>query len=636
MQPALAPAPGPAGLVVSLGQHSERGRKPLNQDFLGASLPAPAQRRSKGVVLALADGISSSEVSQVASQAAVRSALEDYACTSDAWSVKRAMHQVLAATNAWLHAQTRRSPYRENQDRGYVCAMSTLVLKGRSAHLFQVGDTRIQRRQGARLEQLTEEHRISVGGGQSYLSRALGFRAQLDLDYRCLPLEAGDLFVLTSDGVHEHVSGPQLLGLVDAQPDDLDAAARAIVALALAQGSADNLSVQLLRVDGLPAAEASEAQRQRSGLALPPLLRPRQLVDGYRIERELHGSSRSHLYLATALDSGDAVALKIPAIDLADDPAALDRFVMEEWIARRVDSPHVLQARSPEHPRSQLYSVMEYLPGQTLAQWQRDHPAPDLATVRAIVSQIARGLQALHRKEMLHRDLRPENLMIDAQGTVKIIDFGSTQVAGLDEHQASGTRAALLGTLAFTAPELFLDEPASERSDQFSLGVIAYQLLCGRLPYGTQVSGVRSRSELQRLAYRSVRDDRPQLPAWLDTVLMKATHPLAHKRYDALSEWVHDLHHPPRHALQAGTAPLLQRHPLRVWQGLTLVLGLLALLLAAQVLRLSRPAGPHARPAPAHAAAQRQACSALPWCVLTVSGRAPEAASTPPSRWTNA
>jgi serine/threonine protein kinase/serine/threonine protein phosphatase PrpC len=601
MQPALAPAPGPAGLVVSLGQHSERGRKALNQDFLGASLPAPAQRRSKGVVLALADGISSSEVSQVASQAAVRSALEDYYCTSDAWSVRRAMHQVLAATNAWLHAQTRRSPYREDQDRGYVCAMSTLVLKGRSAHLFQVGDTRIYRRQGEYLEQLTEDHRVWVGGGQSYLSRAMGFQPQLDLDYRCLPVAPGDLFVLASDGVYEHTSAADLLGLVDRHANDLDAAAQAIVALAMAQGSADNLSVQLLRVDSLPEPEASEAQRQRAGLTLPPLLRPRQLFDGYRIERELHGSSRSHLYLATALDSGEAVALKIPAVDLAQDEAALNRFVMEEWIARRIDSPHVLQAHSPQRPRSHLYSVMEYLPGQTLAQWQRDHPAPDLATVRDIISQIARGLQALHRKEMLHQDLRPENIIIDAQGTVKIIDFGSTRVAGLDETLTPATRAAVLGTLAFTAPEVFLDEPTSERSDQFSLGVIAYQLFSGRLPYGTQVSAVRSRSDLQRLAYRSVRSDRSPLPGWLDTVLMKATHPLAHKRYDALSELVHDLHHPPRHALQSQRTPLMQRHPLRVWQGLTLLFGLLALLLAAQLVRRSPLAGGHAMPRPAEA-----------------------------------
>jgi hypothetical protein len=131
--------------------------------------------------------------------------------------------------------------------------------------------------------------------------------------------------------------------------------------------------------------------------------------------------------------------------------------------------------------------------------------------------------------------------------------------------------------------------------------VIAYQLFSGRLPYGTQVSAVRSRSDLQRLAYRSVRSDRSPLPGWLDTVLMKATHPLAHKRYDALSELVHDLHHPPRHALQSQRTPLMQRHPLRVWQGLTLLFGLLALLLAAQLVRRSPLAGGHAMPRPAEA-----------------------------------
>jgi serine/threonine protein phosphatase PrpC/predicted Ser/Thr protein kinase len=585
----------PVALKVTLGQASERGRKPVNQDFHGACVPAQPALGSKGIVLALADGIGSSEVSHEAAQAAVHSALEDYYCTSDAWSVKRSMQRVLTATNSWLHAQTQRGPHRHDLDRGYVCAMSALVIKGHSAHVFHAGDTRVYRLQGSTLEQLTEDHRVPMAGGQSYLSRALGFQAHLDLDYVSLAVECGDLFVLASDGVHEYVSAARIVDIARSHGDDLDGAARAIVAQALEAGSPDNLSVQLLRVDTLPDHQAGEAHRLRAGLPLPPLLRSREAFDGYRIERELHASHRSHIYLATDLDSGDSVVLKTPSIDLGQDEAYLDRFTMEEWIARRVNSAHVLRPRSRTRARSHLYVTMEYVQGQTLAQWMRDHPTPDLETVRDIVEQIARGLQAFHRMEMLHQDVRPENVMIDASGTVKIIDFGSTHVAGLADGAPSGQQG-VLGTLSHSAPEYFLGESGSERSDQFSLGVLTYHMLTGRLPYGTRVAGIRTRADLKQLVYASAMDERRRIPAWVDGALMRAVHPQTHKRYEALSEFVHDLRHPNRAYLARTQVPLAGRHPVRFWKSVSLLLAVAVIVLLGLLQARGRTAATAASP----------------------------------------
>ncbi len=111
-----------------------------------------------------------------------------------------------------------------------------------------------------------------------------------------------------------------------------------------------------------------------------------------------------------------------------------------------------------------------------------DNPRPDLETVRGIVEQIARACSAFHRLEMLHQDLRPQNIMIDTTGTVKIIDFGSTRVTGVVEAvRRSSTHNDILGTAQYAAPEYFLGEGGSPRSDLFSLGVIAYQMLTGQL-----------------------------------------------------------------------------------------------------------------------------------------------------------
>ncbi|CAM5245861.1 non-specific serine/threonine protein kinase OS=Stutzerimonas stutzeri OX=316 GN=LO50_09320 PE=4 SV=1 [Stutzerimonas stutzeri] len=562
----------PSQLAISLGQHSDRGRKPANQDFHGACVPSDAQLASKGIAIALADGISSSEVSHIASETAVASFLSDYFCTSDAWSVKQSAQRVLVAINSWLHAQTRHSPHRYDRDRGYVCTFSALVLKSASAHLFHVGDARIYRLRDGGLEQLTEDHRVRVSADTSYLGRALGIDRHLEIDYRTLPLAVGDLFLLATDGVYEHIGAREVAQLVAEHGDDLDLAARRIVERALANGSDDNLTAQLVRIDSLPEQAVDDVQRQLGELALPPLLEPRMQFDGYRIVRELHISSRSHVHLAVDEASGATVVLKTPSMDLRGDAAYLERFMLEEWIARRLDNPHVVKACPPSRQRRYLYTVSEFIDGQTLAQWMLDHPLPDLETVRGIIEQIARGLRAFHRLEMLHQDLRPQNLMIDATGTLKIIDFGSTRVAGLAKRNAPGTQDNLLGTAAYTAPEYFLGEAGAPRSDQYSLAVIAYQLLSGRLPYGADVARARTAAAQKRLCYQPLRHAQRDIPAWIDEVLGKALHPDPARRYAELSEFVFELRQPNPAFLNRARPPLLERNPLLFWKGLSLLL----------------------------------------------------------------
>jgi len=566
-------------LTLTAGQCSDKGRKEINQDFHGMVVPDEPQLGSKGIAIALADGISSSNVSHIASESAIKGFLEDYYCTSEAWSVKTSAQRVLTATNSWLHSQTQQSQYRYDKDRGYVCTLSALIIKSATAHLFHVGDSRIYRLRDDRLEQLTNDHRLVIAGDRSYLSRALGIGPQVEIDYRALPVEAGDVFVLATDGVYEHAAAPFIIDAIRNLPDDLDAAARLIAQEAYRQGSTDNLTVQIARIDTLPEPAADEHCRQLPELPPPPILESRMLFDGYRILRELHDSSRSHIYLAEDGDTGARVVIKIPSIDLRNDPAYLERFMLEEWIARRIDSAHVLKPCLQTRKRNYLYVVTEYIEGQTLAQWMIDNPKPDLETIRGIVEQIAKGLRAFHRLEMLHQDLRPNNIMIDATGTVKIIDFGATRVAGLAEADTASIQPHILGTVQYTAPEYFLGEQGSPRADLFSLGVITYQMLSGRLPYGAQVAKSRTRAAQKKLKYQSVLDDYREIPAWIDATLAKAVHPEPGKRYEELSEFIHDLRHPNNALLGKGPPPLIERNPLIFWQALSFLLALAVVVL---------------------------------------------------------
>ena len=574
----------PSELKISVGQYSDKGRKETNQDFHGIYVPDGSQLGSKGIAIALADGISSSAVSDIASQYAVAGFLEDYYCTSDAWSVKTSAERILSATNSWLYAQTQKSQYRYDKDKGYVCTLSAMVIKSTTAHIFHVGDSRIYRLRGKSLEQLTADHRIWLSQSESYLGRALGIKPQLEIDYQTQPIEVGDVFFLATDGVYEHVGEQAAARIILASADcadGLDGAARLLVETAYANGSTDNLTVQLVRIDGLPVPAAGEMLQQLSGLPLPPILDARMDFDGYKIMRELHGSSRSHIYLATDLETGALVVLKTPSIDLQADAAYIERFLTEEWIARRISSAHVLKPCLQTRKRNFVYVATEFIEGQTLAQWMIDNPRPCLEAVRSMVEQIAKGLRAFHRLEMLHQDLRPENVMIDQTGTAKIIDFGSTRVASIMEVAPIGQDEKILGTAQYTAPEYFLGEAGSPQSDLFSLGVIAYQMLSGRLPYGAEVAKSRTLSAQRTLQYASVLHEDRDIPAWIDGVLRKAVHPNPAKRYEELSEFLYDLRHPNEAFLGKTRAPLLERNPVAFWKGLSLMLALAVLVLVA-------------------------------------------------------
>src|SRR6185436_5815309 len=138
---------------------------------------------------------------------------------------------------------------------------------------------------GRGLEQLTEDHRVIVSSQQSYLGRALGINPQVEIDYRAVAIEKGDLFLLATDGVYEHVASRFVVEAISRHANDLDRAAAAIVEEAKGRGSPDNLTVQIVRIDALPDGESSEIVRQAAELPSPPLPEPRTVLDGYQIVR---------------------------------------------------------------------------------------------------------------------------------------------------------------------------------------------------------------------------------------------------------------------------------------------------------------------------------------------------------------
>ncbi len=567
-------------LSISLGQSSSAGVKADNEDFFGALIPKDGSLESKGIAIAIADGMSGSDGGKEASQMSVRMFLDDYYSTSQSWSVKKAVTKVMSAMNSWLYSQGQK---KFDTAKGMVTTFSAMVIKSHTLHLFHIGDSRIYRLRDGNFEQLTQDHRVWIGNDTEYLSRALGIDLNLNIDYQTSPVEEGDIYFLSTDGIHDFIGDPELHELITLGQDDLQKASEAILDAAIADKSDDNLTCQIVRIDKLPEANKEEFYDKLTQLPFPPDLIGGNIIDGYKIVRELVSSSRSQVYLAEDTLVGSAsglpvqVVIKTPSVNFEDDLGYIDRFLHEEWVGKRLNSEHLIKTCATDRQRTFLYTVVEYIKGQTLAQWMQDNPKPTLIQVRGTVAQITKGLRVMHRMEMIHQDLKPDNIIIDENKTLKILDFGSTKIAGLAEIQSVVEHSQIAGTANYSAPEYFKGEAGSSRSDIYSLGVITYQMLTGRLPYG-EIDPLKAHKK--KFSYTSAKQWNTSVPDWIDGALRKATHPNPERRYALLSEFVSDLSKPNQRLLDVDKRPLLQRNPLLFWQVMTAVEFLIIIFLA--------------------------------------------------------
>ena len=547
-------------LSLTVGQQSSAGLKASNEDCIGMRIPDQPALTIKGAVAVIADGVSAAEAGKEASEMCVRNFISDYYATPDAWSVKTAGQKIVLALNRWLVGQS--------QIKGHVSTLSALILKSQTAYIFHIGDTRIYRLRKGNFECLTTDHSISINKDTVYLSRAMGMDNHLEMDFQQFEIEQGDVFFLSTDGVHDFICPKDIQAEIE-NSSDLNASCLLLNEKALAAGSNDNVSCQLVRVDALPDANNQEIYQKLSDLPFPPPLSVGQSLDGLTVVKILHESPRSQVYLVKN-SSGERFILKTPSVNFEDDPAYIERFVLEQWIGKRIDSPYVVKIIEPEN-KTALYTLMEYVDGLTLEQWMKENPKPDIKEVVRLVELISRGIRALHRKDILHQDIKPDNILLTADGIPKIIDFGSCYAAGVEEIDTPFDREQALGTAVYSAPETRFRMRKTKKSDLFSLALVVYEILTGRLPFGEQLEKLKDQRKLSSLKYQTAMQFNPMVPAWMDQALKRALSPLPEHRQDAMSEFIFDLQRPNTAYKQSTFVPLSQRNPLKFWQGLALI-----------------------------------------------------------------
>jgi len=202
-------------LKIVVAQCSETGLKQNNEDSYGIVTPENQLLDNKGIAAIVADGMGSCTYPKEASEYVVKGFFSDYYSTPESWTVKTSAAKVLTALNSWLYGKST-----TEHAKAYVTTFSALIIKSTTAHILHIGDSRIYRLRDGNIEQLTTDHRIWISQEKNYLSRAVGVDLHLDIDYKTVALELGDVFVMTTDGIHDYLSNKQINDIAS-QADNL-------------------------------------------------------------------------------------------------------------------------------------------------------------------------------------------------------------------------------------------------------------------------------------------------------------------------------------------------------------------------------------------------------------------------------
>lgn len=244
-----------------------------------------------------------------------------------------------------------------------------------------------------------------------------------------------------------------------------------------------------------------------------------RLVDGrYRVRARIARGGMATVYVATDLRLERRVALKVMHSHLSDDTVFQGRFIQEARAAARLADPHVVNVFDQGQDGEMAYLVMEYLPGITLRDLLREQRRLSIPQTITIMDAVLSGLAAAHRAGIVHRDVKPENVLLAEDGRIKIGDFGLARATSAN----TATGQMLLGTIAYLAPELVTRGTADARSDIYALGIMLYEMLVGEQPYKGE--------QPMQIAYQHATDSVPRPSAknpgvdeQLDELVMWAT-----------------------------------------------------------------------------------------------------------------
>ncbi|MBI3417675.1 MAG: bifunctional protein-serine/threonine kinase/phosphatase [Verrucomicrobia bacterium] len=532
---------------------------------LAASPDAPsqdacdAQLWQQSVIAVIADGVGSGENGGEAAAKVVESIVTNFKSRPRTWTIPKALEEFTKLINRTLH--------QESLARFERAAMLTTlaVVAGEGEKIFglNLGDSRVYHFHGGELTQLSVDHCAEDESLRHVLTRAVGMAPDAAPHGFERTVAVGDVLLLCTDGVSNLLPPAELKSLLQHR-----ASARTIVSAARERATEENLDDASAVV--LEITETDSYYATAQPLEVPDTLHAGQLIDGFTLVRPFNTAERTWF----AQRGERTVVLKFPPREARFNDTSLNQFVKEIWTVTRLKAGYFTEAFVPDSGRVLCYA-MEYIEAPTLKEFLRAGPLPVEAGV-TLAKFLLDACQFLLRFDLVHGDLKPENILVlkrENELTFKLIDFGS-----ISEIFSVASRA---GTPSYLAPERFRSAPISERTEIFALGVTLHQALTGTLPYG----------EIEPFQNPVFADPKrpgalnPNLPPWLESVILKAHSVRPEDRHQNYSEMKFELENPASvRPWQRTGAPLLERNPLLFYKVGFFVLLLVSILLLIRLL----------------------------------------------------
>jgi len=487
-------------MELTVFSHSTKGPvRPRNEDCVSFWQPEePDERQTRGSIAIVADGVGGHGRGDVASRLAVETAIRKFQeCTPD-MAAKAILREVFFAANMALYD----SKENDRSATRMATTMNVCIFKGRDLHIGHVGDTRLYLVRQEEIKKLTSDHSMTglqlklrlmtemearASHLRSMLTRSVGTEPLIRFDYKRVTVMQHDRFLQCTDGLYCFMNDGEIAEGVDRL--NLDEICPYLVNLAERRGTDDNLSAQVIQVDrvtplikkdkplSILATGASVEVNDQNELT------PGEAIDNrYRIESKISRSGMATIYKASDTKENRYVALKIPHMQYESDVGFFSRFQREAEIGRILNHPNILKFYDPPPDQSRPYIVMELLEGRTLAQVLNEVKPFPIEDALQIGARIADALQHMHEKGVIHRDLKPQNIMICKDGSLRIMDFGIARASDMRRLTFVGFTPAM-GTPDYMAPEQVKGKRGDERTDIYSLGAMLYEMVTGALPF---------------------------------------------------------------------------------------------------------------------------------------------------------
>ncbi|HEY5229207.1 MAG TPA: protein kinase [Opitutaceae bacterium] len=480
--------------------------RPNNEDYLEFwESPDPLVREKQGSVALIADGVGGLDNGEVASRTAVDAAMKDFQEAPGDMKPYTLLRRMFTTACAQVHDRG----IKEFKGRKMATTLVAAIFRDGAVNVANVGDTRSYFIRQKTIKRLTTDHSATsvpvklglmlerqamASASRSELTRSLGAEPFCQPDFATQLLHHGDFVLQCTDGLHSCVLDEEMREIIcRSHPFD---ACKELLALATKRGSDDNITMQLIEVrnweqvantakvalgaDASPRKVAVAAAQAASGTGEPG---PGKILDGrFEITDLVARSNMASIFKATDRKTGMSVAIKIPLMSLESDIAGFERFQREEEIGSTLNHPAVLRVIKVEGQKSRPYLVMEFLEGKTLAQVMADRKRLSEGEAIAYASQICDALEYLHTKGIAHRDMKPQNIMVCTDGSLRLFDFGIARVETARRLTFVGLTPAL-GTPDYISPEQVRGRRGDHRSDIYSLGAILYEMVTGATPF---------------------------------------------------------------------------------------------------------------------------------------------------------